>query len=320
MDQFRITFSRHLDRPYEWVSKRLSRCEWRGKARFSQISFLNTLDRFLFLKRVVLSPRERPDSEAGVQPAVTSLLSEAIIGEPNQDRLMDTQTRLKIVTITPAELLGPLNDVERKYSPPKLYVSGSMEIPLPRPRVAIIGSRKASPEGLETAGDLGRRFTKKGVVIVSGLAEGIDTAAHTAAIEAKGRTIAVLGTPLDRVYPKKNEELQKKIVAKHLAVSQFPVGYPIQRRNFVLRNRTMALIANASIIVQAGETSGSLHQGWEALRLGRPLFIWKSVIEDPALNWPKRMMRYGALELSDPKQVMSVLPSSKRISQIVVQT
>ncbi len=97
-----------------------------------------------------------------------------------------------------------------------------------------------------------------------------------------------------------------------LAVSQFAVGYPIQRQNFVMRNRTMALIANASIIVEAGETSGSLHQGWEALRLGRPLFIWTDLLKS-SLNWPKRMLRYGAFELTNPEQVLDVLPSAERI-------
>ena len=85
-----------------------------------------------------------------------------------------------------------------------------------------------------------------------------------------------------------------------------------------MRNRTMALISNASIIVEAGETSGSLHQGWEALRLGRPLFIWKSILNNPSLSWPKKMMGYGALELDDPVQVVDTLPSSKRIIKIAV--
>ncbi|OLD11621.1 MAG: DNA processing protein DprA [Crenarchaeota archaeon 13_1_40CM_3_52_10] len=222
-------------------------------------------------------------------------------------------------TVTSERLLGPLNDVERKFAPPRLFVSGPMEIPLPRPRVAIVGSRKASSRGLDAAKDIARALSKNGVVIVSGLAEGIDTAAHTSAIEEKGRTIAVLGTPLDRVYPKKNTRLQKEIMTNHLAVSQFPVGHPIQRADFVLRNRTMALISNASIIVEAGETSGSLHQGWEALRLGRPLFFWKPTVSESSLSWPKKMMRYGALELTDPEQVMDVLPSHKGIIKIAVQ-
>ena len=157
--------------------------------------------------------------------------------------------------------MGPLNDVETKYAPARLYTAGPMPVPLPRPRAAIIGSRRASEKGLDVAAKIATTLVKKAVIIVSGLAEGIDTAAHRAAIKAGGRTVAVLGTPLDRTYPKKNESLQNEIMRDHLAVSQFPVGYPVQPQNFVIRNRTMALIANASIIVEAGETSGSLHQG-----------------------------------------------------------
>ncbi len=151
------------------------------------------------------------------------------------------------------------------------------------------------------------------------MAEGIDTAAHRASIEAGGRTIAVLGTPLDHAYPSKNSKLQKEIMNNHLAISQFPIGHPTRPKDFVLRNRTMALISNASIIVEAGETSGSLHQGWEALRLGRPLFIWKSIASDSSLSWPGKMMRYGALELTDPEQVVDMLPSSKGTIRIAVQ-
>ncbi len=203
---------------------------------------------------------------------------------------METPAWQKISSLTPEQLLGPLNDVERKFAPPKLFTAGPMEIPLPSPRAAIIGSRKASMKGLDATIEIARTLSKRGVVIVSGLAEGIDTAAHRTAIEEGGRTVAVLGTPLDHAYPRKNSQLQKEIMTNHLAISQFPIGHPTQPKNFVLRNRTMALISNASIIVEAGETSGSLHQGWEALRLGRPLFVWKSVVSDSSLSWPKKMM------------------------------
>jgi DNA processing protein len=227
-------------------------------------------------------------------------------------RMMEPPVEHRISTVGPEELLGPLNDVETKYAPEKLFTSGPMEHPLPRPRVAIIGSRKASKSALDLAATIARTLVKRRVVIVSGLAEGVDTAGHRSAIESGGRTIAVLGTPLNQVYPKKNAQLQDEIMAKHVAISQFPIGYPVQPRNFVLRNRTMALIANASIIVEAGETSGSLHQGWEALRLGRPLFIWTDLVNS-SLNWPKRMVRYGALELKSPEQLLDILPSPERI-------
>jgi DNA processing protein len=94
----------------------------------------------------------------------------------------------------------------------------------------------------------------------------------------------------------------------HLAISQFPVGHPTLRTNFPRRNRTMALITDATVIVEAGETSGSLSQGWEALRLGRPLFIMKSVAES-GLKWPAEMRRYGADVLADPDDLLDVLPT-----------
>jgi DNA processing protein len=266
--------------------------------------------------RIVIPARNRSRNQAGMSTrnAIGSW-RESIVNLPHESDHMET----KIRRLSPLELLGPLNDVERKYAPSTLFTIGPLEVPLPRPRVAIVGSRKASAKGLVTAAHIASVLSKRGVVVVSGLAEGIDTSAHETAIEEGGRTIAVLGTPLDRVYPQKNSQLQEEIMTNHLAVSQFPIGYPIQPKNFIMRNRTMALISNASIIVEAGETSGSLHQGWEALRLGRPLFIWKSIVSDSSLNWPKRMMRFGAVELTDPKHVLEVLPSSKEISQIVMQ-
>ena len=151
------------------------------------------------------------------------------------------------------------------------------------------------------------------------MAAGVDTAALTATIGEEGRTIGIIGTSLDRAYPRENSKLQDEMMKDHLVISQFPVGYPTRPENFVMRNRTIALVANASIIIEAGETSGSLHHGWEALRLGRPLFIWKSILNNPSLSWPKKMMMgYGALELTDPEQVMDALPSSRRIIKIAV--
>lgn len=230
---------------------------------------------------------------------------------------MEMFKELEYSSISVKILLGrALNDVETKFAPKILYVKGSMEIPLPRPRVSIIGSRKASPKGLESAQTITKTLAEKQTVIVSGLAEGIDTAAHQTAIAIGGKTIAVLGTPLNKVYPRKNFQLQQEIMSNHLAISQFPIGHSTTPKDFVLRNRTMALISDATIIVEAGDTSGSLHQGWEALRLGRPLFIWKSVLNNTQLSWPKKMLQYGAMELSDPMDMFEVLPSHLRMLDV----
>lgn len=220
-------------------------------------------------------------------------------------------------SITAEKLLGrTLNDVEEKFVPEKLYIKGSMEIPIPGPRVSIIGSRSASQKGLEATQKITKNLVEEKMIIVSGLARGIDTSAHQTAIKIGGQTIAVIGTPLDKVYPRENAQLQEEIMRNHLVVSQFPKGYPVTARNFVLRNRTMALISDATIIVEATcETSGSRHQGWEALRLGRPLFIWKSVF-DTQLQWPQEMLKYGAIPLSDPKDMFEILPSHLKMVDV----
>src|SRR5689334_1210474 len=126
------------------------------------------------------------------------------------------------VQITPIELLGSLNEVERKFAPAKLFVLGSPEILNERPRVSIVGSRKASTAGIQRAKKLARLVVERGGIVVSGLALGIDAAAHSAAIAAKGFTVAVIGTPLDKSYPRENAELQALIQREHLCISQFP--------------------------------------------------------------------------------------------------
>lgn len=200
---------------------------------------------------------------------------------------------------TPEELLGPLNDVEKRRSPKSLFLAGDPGLFKVQPRVAVVGSRKASPDGLKRAAKLARLLVEHKAVVVSGLADGIDAAAHRAAIEAGGRTIGVIGTPLDRCYPKSNTELQQLMMREQAVLSQFPSGYPTRPGNFPIRNATMALIVNASVIVEAGETSGALSQGWETLRLGRMLFIMESVVNNRSLKWPNEMLGYGAQILAN---------------------
>jgi DNA processing protein len=213
-------------------------------------------------------------------------------------------------TTVPHDLLGPLNEVERKRAPEALFTAGDTRLLDEGARVAIVGGRDASPEGIRRASKLASLLAKRNIVIVSGLDEGIDTAAHTAAITAGGRTIAILATPLDQVYPKPNAALQQRIAREHLLISQFPQGSPVRRRNLRLRDLTMALIADATVIVEARDVSRALHQGREALRLGRPLFVAKSVADDPSLTWPGSLLDYGASVLSDETldEFFDVLP------------
>lgn len=199
-----------------------------------------------------------------------------------------------IETFRPADLLGPLNAIEAKNAPEYLYTFGDVELLRSGRRISVVGSRRASPAGLDRARALAAVLVDHGITVVSGMALGIDTAAHEAALEARGRTIAVLGTALDQVYPPQNRPLQARIARRDLLVSQFPTGCPMGRHLWPQRNRTMALLSDATIIVEAGEKSGTLHQGWEALRLGRLLILHESVAQDPTLAWPAEMIGYGA--------------------------
>jgi DNA processing protein len=200
--------------------------------------------------------------------------------------------------IAPEDLLGPLNSVERRNAPKELFLGGDRALLTHGRRVSVVGSRKATSAALQDADVVVKFLVRNGVVVVSGLAEGIDTKAHATAIVAKGKTVAVLATPLDECYPRKNLGLQKKIMSEHLAVTQFSSGMSVRRENFPMRNRTMALLSDATVIIEAGEKSGSLHQGWEALRLGRPLFIAERLFTDRELAWVGEMQKYGARRLS----------------------
>lgn len=208
------------------------------------------------------------------------------------------------------EALGRrLNDVELRYAPKALELEGDGSLLSPSVvKVSVVGSRNASIPGLRRASKLARLLAEHQVVVVGGLARGIDTAAHRGALEAGGRTIAVLGTGVAQSYPLENRGLQDQIRQDHLLVSQFPADDPPRRHRFPLRNRTMALITDATVIIEAGESSGTLHQGWEALRLARPLFLLNSLVQS-GLVWPDKMLDYGARILYDIDDLMMAIPS-----------
>jgi DNA processing protein len=185
-----------------------------------------------------------------------------------------------------------------------LYFQGAWELITTR-GVAVVGTRKPTDDGVKRTRQLVQKLVEDNFTIVSGLAEGVDTAAHTAAIEAGGQTIAVIGTPLGHNYPKANAELQDRIAREYLLISQVPVeryeaqNYRVNRFFFPERNKTMAALTEATIIVEAGETSGTLVQAREALKQKRKLFILNSCFERSDLNWPRRFEQEGAIRVRD---------------------
>jgi DNA protecting protein DprA len=171
----------------------------------------------------------------------------------------------------------------------RVFLAGNRAL-LGRKCVSVVGTREVSPEGWQRASQLARKLAAHNVVIVSGLAKGVDTAALSSAIEAGGQTIAVIGTPLSKAYPAENWRLQEEIWRHHLLMTPFAEGEPVFKGNFPKRNRVMAAISDATVIIEASDTSGTLHQAAECQRLGRWLFIAKSVADDASLKWPKSFL------------------------------
>ena len=220
-------------------------------------------------------------------------------GFRSEDPTMASSGPAEFQEFQPENLIGELNEVERKNAPRPIFVAGNRALLTgERPRISIVGTRKPTEDGVKRTRSLVQTLVSHRIIVVSGLAKGVDTIAHTTALDAGGETIAVLGTPLNVFYPAENRNLQRRIMREHLAVSQFPVGMHVGMKGFPMRNRTMALLSDATIIIEAGDGSGTLHQGWEALRLGRPLLLLESLVTDPKLTWPKEMIHYGATALT----------------------
>ena len=231
--------------------------------------------------------RSRPRTAASV--TVSSLarkITDVLMRAPHIPPVYAPPDKTMVITV-PATAVGVTNGLLLRF--PQVYCVGDLSL-LERPRVAIVGARKASVEGRRRASQLARDCARAGVVVVSGLAEGIDHAAHTAAIEHGGKTIAVVGTPLDKVYPAKHADLQQAIYREHLLMSPFEWGREFVPKNFPERNRIMARIAQATVIIEASDTSGSLHQAAESVDVGHPVFIAGAVIDNPKLSWPRRFL------------------------------
>jgi DNA processing protein len=172
----------------------------------------------------------------------------------------------------------------------RVFYAGDITL-LNRKSISIVGTREVSDEGWLRASRLARELATSGIVVISGLARGVDTAALESAIAAKGGVAAVIGTPLSKAYPAENYQLQETIWQSHLLLSPFAQDEPVFKGNFPKRNRVMAAISDATVIVEASDTSGTLHQAAECQRLGRWLFVMRSVAEDPSLKWPASFLR-----------------------------
>ncbi|MDQ6806617.1 MAG: DNA-protecting protein DprA [Actinomycetota bacterium] len=209
---------------------------------------------------------------------------------------------MRMVTVLDPDYPPNLRAVHDR--PPLVFVAGRLA-PGDARSVAVVGARSASERGTAAATAIAEQLVETGYTVVSGLAAGIDTAAHSAALAAKGRTVAVIGTGLRRVYPPQNAALQRRIATDFAVISQFWPDAPPSRRSFPMRNAVMSGFALATVVVEASQSSGSRMQARLALEHGRPVLLLQSLL---AHEWAREFAgRPGAHVVGSAAEVTAVV-------------
>ena len=215
---------------------------------------------------------------------------------------------LELWTILDGRYPARVRDIHE--APPFLFAEGQrVEDDL---AVSVVGSRKASPRGLQMARSIAQLLVEMELTVVAGLAAGIDTAAHTAALDAQGRTVAVIGTGINNVYPAGNRGLQAEIKRRGLVLSQFWPDAPPQPHNFLMRNAIMSGYGIATVVVEAGEQSGARAQARMAVEHGRPVILTELVIEKT--EWGKAL-----INKPDVHAVTSIDEVARLVQQLVAR-
>jgi DNA processing protein len=226
----------------------------------------------------------------------------ALIPDPKIDDLMAAAESeleawesqgLNLVTVVDPSF--PKRLLEIRETPPLLFFSGTLDDP--DPGMSVVGSRAATPDGLATAARAASILVERGLSVISGLAEGIDTAAHTAALRAGGRTVAFIGTGIRQCYPTANRPLQDEIAAKGLVASQFLPDAPPTQATFPMRNAVMSGYGHATIVIEAGEKSGTRIQARLAVAHGRPVILMSRVVE--RTNWGRALADRPGVFIAD---------------------
>lgn len=191
-------------------------------------------------------------------------------------------------------------------APIALYAIGDIDL-LSVPQLAIVGSRNPTAAGRDAALEFGKHLAAQGIAVTSGLALGIDAAAHEGALAAKGHTIAVCGTGLDRVYPRRNHDLAKQIAEHGLLLSEFPIGTPVMAHNFPKRNRIISGLSLGTLVVEAAVRSGSLITARYASEQGREVFAMPGSIHNPLARGAHKLIRDGAKLVENASHILEEL-------------
>ena len=249
-------------------------------------------------------------AEAGLSPATRAFLTGPAAGITRCERRWLEQPRHRLMTCVDADFPPLLKSADR--SPIAVFVAGDAA-QLAAPQIAIVGSRNPTHQGREDAFEFAHALSIGGLTITSGMAEGIDAAAHRGALAAAsagagaGATIAILGTGIDRIYPRGHTALARQIEDQGALLSAFPLGTRARRENFPQRNRLIACLSLGTLVVEAAQRSGSLLTARLAIRTGRAIFALPGSIHSPLSRGCHELIRRGAHLTETPDDILKGL-------------
>jgi DNA processing protein len=262
------------------------------------------LDHFGDLERAWHAP-----ADALLASGINARLVEKIIQvrhTVNIEQIWEKIQRQGITVITWIDANYPARLKEIDQSPPVLYLRGSLD-EADNWAVAIVGTRRVTPYGRQVTEELAAFLGRNGVTVVSGLARGVDAIAHQAALKAGGRTIAVLGCGVDRIYPPEHRQLAEQMMIRGGLLSDYPIGTPPEGINFPPRNRIISGLSLAVVVIEASEQSGALITATFAAEQGREVFAVPGNIYAPQSKGTNRLVSQGARPLLNAQDVLEAL-------------
>ena len=245
-------------------------------------------------------------SVSALSLTVTPAVARAIVQGPTDEAMQASLSWLEHESnhlLTLADDDYPAQLLEIADPPPILYLKGNRAL-LGRPGLAVVGSRNATPSGLQNAEAFARNLSEAGFTIISGMALGIDAAAHRGGLAGKGSSIAVVGTGLDLVYPARNKVLAHDLAQKGLIVSEFPLGTPALAKNFPRRNRIISGLSRGVLVVEAALASGSLITARQAGEQGREVFAIPGSIHSPFSKGCHQLIKQGAKLVEEAHDIL----------------
>lgn len=242
---------------------------------------------------------------AGLSPKIVERLLQIRQGT-NLQTLYEELLKRGIQVLTWEDENYPARLKEIEQPPPVLYLRGEL-LEEDFWAVAVVGTRQITPYGRQITEDVASLLAANGITVVSGLARGVDAVAHTAALKAGGRTLAVLGSGVDQIYPSEHQALAEKAMQRGAIISDYPPGTPPESANFPPRNRIISGLSVATIVIEAGVTSGALITAEFAAEQGREVFAVPGNILAPQSKGTNRLIANGAHPLLDARDVLDVL-------------